>query len=164
MFGVATLALCCVTSACGSRSQLDEEAPASGFGSARGILAGIEAGSSAPRCESECLNSIIYAPAGCKLCHSPTLKSSGLDLESSGLTERLKDIRAKHDDRRSPILESDCARNDKLIDTLDIEASWLLKKIRGQQGNCGTPMPQVGSLTDLEKACMAEYVTCVAGR
>lgn len=157
--GAAGLFLFGMTAACGGRSQLDEQAtPATGSG----ILAGVGMVATPPYCENDCFLSVIDAPDGCKICHNQNLKSSGLDLESPGLTGRLKDIVATHADRATPANPEDCPIDDKLIDTKDVGASWLLKKIRGQQGLCGTSMPQLGSLSEPQRACVAEYVTCVA--
>jgi hypothetical protein len=83
-------------------------------------------------------------------------------LESRGLAARLKDVRATHGALPMPTVASDCGTDDLLIDSDDVEASWLLRKIRGQQGSCGTAMPPNGSLSEAEQACMAEFATCVA--
>lgn len=67
-----------------------------------------------------------------------------------------------HGDLPSPTVASDCGPDDLLIDSQDVEASWLLKKVRGQQGRCGTAMPPTGALDDRQQACIAEFVSCVA--
>lgn len=83
-------------------------------------------------------------------------------MEWRGLNTRLKDVRATHEALASTTIANDCGSDDKLIDSNDVEASWLLKKIRGQQGRCGTAMPPNGSLSATDQACIARFVTCVA--
>jgi hypothetical protein len=78
------------------------------------------------------------------------------------LAAQLKDVRATHGDLQSPAIATDCGTDDKLIDSRDVEASWLLKKIRGQQGRCGTVMPPTGALDEAKRACIVEFATCVA--
>jgi hypothetical protein len=51
-----------------------------------------------------------------------------------GIAERLRDRTARHLDVR---VGSVCSPDDKLIDIDQPESSWLLKKVRGQQGTCG---------------------------
>jgi hypothetical protein len=89
------------------------------------------------------------------------LQSSGLNLEADGFTDRLKNVAAKHMDL--PSGKTDCPSGDKLIDTANPSASWLLKKIDGQQNNCGDAMPSTAPLTADEKTCMHTYISCVAG-
>jgi hypothetical protein len=82
-------------------------------------------------------------------------------LEWPGVNTRLKDVRATHGDL-PPAVANDCGADDLLINSNDVEASWLLKKIRGQQGGCGTAMPPTGGLDEAKRACIAEFVSCVA--
>jgi len=83
-------------------------------------------------------------------------------MDSRGLIGRLKDVRATHGALPSATVVNDCGTDDLLIDSHDVDSSWLLKKIRGQQGRCGTAMPPSGLLGDSEQACIARFVTCVA--
>jgi hypothetical protein len=84
-----------------------------------------------------------------------------LDLASPGYTARLKDVPAVHGDL--PMGKMTCMAGDKLIDTSNPDASWLKKKIEGNQGQCGDQMPSTGMLTADQKACLETYITCVAG-
>jgi hypothetical protein len=84
-----------------------------------------------------------------------------LDMESPGISARLRDQPAAH---RGIADGGSCPRGDKIIDTAHPEDSWLLKKILGQQGTCGTVMPSTGALSLADQACMATYVNCVADR
>jgi hypothetical protein len=122
-------------------------------------------------CETECLQRIrAGSAASCKLCHTSRatamggLQSSALDLESPNITPRLKDVPAKHLDI-PPFMPVMCPTGDLLIDSANPQNSWLLKKVKGQQGNCGTQMPQppTGLRAD-ELACIETYVFCVAGQ
>ena len=121
-------------------------------------------------CEDPCVAKIFRgSAASCKLCHTSKatdaggLQSSGLDLESPNPAPRLKDVPAKHTDVVNS--SSSCPVGDKLIDTANPEQSWLLKKLRGIQGTCGTQMPQPPtSLRGEDLVCMENYVYCVAGQ
>ena len=136
--------------------------PAAGGASTAGTSGG---GSSSTSCEVPCIVDVFQTqPTLCKLCHTapPGLKSSGLDLASPGFTARLKDIPAVHGDLGAMMATAMCPTADKLIDTANPANSWLLKKIHGEQGTCGTPMPSTGMLTADQKTCVETYVKCVA--
>jgi hypothetical protein len=125
-------------------------------------------GAPAAGCDTACIKDIFQVqPLLCVLCHNSNamspLKSSGLDLKSDGFTARLKNIPAMHTDLAMGMTAADCPTGDKLIDTMNPSASWLLKKIEGQQGACGTPMPSTGALSATQKTCMETYIACVAG-
>jgi hypothetical protein len=107
-----------------------------------------------PPCLTDCLRH-------CTGCHGSAQKSSGLDLEWRGLNARLKDVRAMHGEL-PPTLDNDCGADDLLINSNDAEASWLLRKVRGQQGDCGSAMPPTCGLDEEEVACIARFVSCVA--
>jgi hypothetical protein len=160
---------------CGGITDLGEGAQG-GASSTAGAAAGSKAvgspGVPAPHaCESACFEKIrTGSVASCKLCHASKtaamggLQSSGLDLESPNITSRLKDVPAKHQDL-PPTMPAMCPSGDLLVDTVNPHNSWLLKKIKGQQGACGTQMPQPPTLLrGDEVACIEAYVYCVAGQ
>jgi hypothetical protein len=122
-------------------------------------------GSAGPSCEVACVNDIFQTQATlCKICHGKLLKSSMLNLEDPGYTARLKDVPAVHGDLGTGMTAAaDCPKGDMLIDSATPANSWLLKKIHGEQGNCGTPMPAATPLNAAQKTCIETYVTCVAG-
>ena len=122
-------------------------------------------------CETECVHKVFAGTAAaCKLCHAATpapygLQSSGLDLESPNVAPRLKDVPAKHLDLppATNSVPATCPVGDKLIDSVNPGNSWLLKKVRGLHGNCGTEMPQASiRLTIDEIQCVQTFVNCVA--
>jgi hypothetical protein len=123
-------------------------------------------------CETACVEEIFNGRASsCKLCHTskPTaqggLQSAGLDLESPNAMVRLKDVPAKHTDVPITRPTPTCPTGDKLIDSANPEESWLLLKLRGQQGTCGDPQPPPpNELPPAEMACMETYIYCVAGQ
>jgi len=138
-----------------------------GSGTAGSGTAGTSSGSS---CETDCIKDIFQKQTVlCKLCHQAKpasemgLQSAGLNLESDGFTDRLKNVPSKHTDLAAGMSAADCPTGDKLIDTANPSASWLLKKIQGTQGSCGTPMPSTGTLSASQKTCMETYIACVAG-
>lgn len=112
-------------------------------------------------CETACFKGIVSsAPLNCKICHGKVVRLAGtLDLESSGVSARLKDAFAQH-----PAVQAGgvCPQGDRLIDSAAPQNSWLLKKIMGQQGTCGDVMPPTDPLNAADKACMTEFVNCVA--
>ena len=110
-------------------------------------------------CESACLKALIADT--CKTCHGKALKLAGtLDMESDGLTARLKNKPAEHP---MPGAGAMCPTGDKLIDTMTPANSWLLKKVSGQQGTCGSAMPSGDGLAGADLTCFQTYVACVAG-
>lgn len=113
-------------------------------------------GSSTSSCETECVTSLFRNT--CQICHNGTSPLGQLDLESAGITGRLKDQPAKHAGLDNP---QSCPTGDKLIDTANQSASWLLKKLTKQQGGCGSIMPPQGA-SEAEVACITEYVNCVS--
>jgi len=152
---------------------VDEREPGSsgsGASSSGGAAMGVggasgASGASQPvsftECETDCLHQLINGPGvSCKLCHSPQLHFSQLDLVSANLGLRLRDVDATHTDAPAG---SVCLPGDKLIDSARPAESWLLKKLTGQQGACGDPMPQGAPPLSAEQlACFVDYVGCVA--
>lgn len=115
-------------------------------------------------CEVSCVDQIFKNPALCGICHDGNpgkAMFSKLDLVGANYTKRLKDVAAVHGDL--PAGKTTCGTGDKLIDTANPSASWLLKKIDGMQGTCGDAMPTTGPLSTDQKACLTTYVSCVAG-
>ena len=128
-----------------------------GGGTGGSNTAGGSAGGSA--CETPCLATALKA---CTICHSsqPALQNAKLDLQSPGMTARLKDQPATH----LEVLDSStCPTGDKLIDSANPAQSWFLKKLVADFGTCGLAMPVGAPLTMSELDCMKEYVNCVAG-
>jgi hypothetical protein len=122
-----------------------------------------------PNCESDCIKKMFVMDVQpCKLCHGTGTALGGLDLQSAGFTDRLKDKPAKHTDGMGPPEAPlpGCTSADLLINSAAPEASWLWKKVTGTQGAaCGTPMPQPPStLTSTQTACVKTYIECVAGK
>ena len=121
-------------------------------------------------CELPCVDKVFAQNVlTCKICHyadmpnlTPPMPSLGkLDLVSPGVTARLKDVPAKHAEiiTMNPV----CPMGDKLIDTAFPGDSWMLKKIRMQQGTCGDKMPSTSPLSAMDLACLETYISCVAG-
>jgi hypothetical protein len=112
-------------------------------------------------CETTCVKEVFQTKSsGCGLCHGPT-PLGALDLKSAGFTERLRDVPSKHVEISPPAAPGDCPTGDKLIDTTNPDASWLLIKVRGMQKTCGGPMP-TAPLPAADLKCVEDYVACVA--
>lgn len=121
---------------------------------------GTAGSSSGAECEVACFKTVVGS--SCKACHGKQLKIVGkLDLETDGVTGRLKNQPAEH------LAAGDgaqCPTGDKLIDTAAPASSWLLKKVKNEQGNCGTVMPSTPPpLTADQVKCFEDYVACVSG-
>lgn len=113
-------------------------------------------------CELDCVKAVFQQNTnGCKICHSIDPPLGDLDLRGS-FTSRLRDVAAKHTGITPPATPGDCPTGDKLIDTANPNASWLLTKIRGMQKTCGTQMP-TAPLGTSDMACVEAYISCVAG-
>jgi len=94
--------------------------------------------------------------ASCVMCHAKTLGplSAGLDLESDNVAQRLVNVAAMHQ-QAEPTMCSPA----KLIDPVVPANSWLLAKVNGTQGGCGSPMPLTGTaLTADQKNCISMFV------
>jgi hypothetical protein len=155
--GAALLALFAV--GCPTPADLENAdaypAPANNAGTATGG-GGSGGGGGMATCETACMDNVL---AGCVLCHSSAAMLGKLILDGDNYTARLKDQPAKHD---APGAGAVCPTGDKLIDSANPSESWLLKKVKNEQGNCGTVMPQGGPLSGADLMCVQDYVTCVA--
>jgi hypothetical protein len=111
-----------------------------------------------------CLQTLFSGTGKCagNVCHSAgAMPAGGLDLTSPDVAARLINVPATHGDIDFDGGGVTCPTA-KLIDTSNPSASWLLIKIDGMQGTCGSAMPQIGTLTSAETSCIQNYVTSVA--
>jgi hypothetical protein len=114
-------------------------------------------------CEVACVKTVFQeSNSGCKICHATAAPLGELDLRD-GYTKRLRDVPAKHAGVDPPAAPGDCPTGDKLIDTANPNASWLLTKIHGTQKTCGLQMPS-SPLPPADMKCIEDYVACVAGK
>jgi hypothetical protein len=111
-------------------------------------------------CETACIKTLFQTATQCAGCHGKSLKSAMLDLEASGVVDRLKNVPATHGEVMD---KTGCPTGDKLIDTAAPANSWLLKKVNGGHGDCGLAMPVGKALSADELTCMQTFVSCVAG-
>lgn len=125
------------------------------FGSQSGA-AGVGNTSGTPAC----VVTVFKTTCSGGVCHDPGGNAAGgLDLLSPNVAARLIDQPATHAD----VGPSDvCPTGDKLIDTSNRSASWLLKKLSASTvGTCGTRMPAVGNLTSVQLSCLQNWVNHV---
>ena len=94
------------------------------------------------------------------VCHDQGANSAGgLDLGSANVAARLVDQVATHADVGTNDI---CPTGDKLIDTSNRGASWLLKKLSvSSVGTCGTRMPAAGNLSSIQLSCLQTWVNNV---
>jgi len=114
-------------------------------------------GGSGASCDTACITALFSST--CTVCHKQATALGQLDLETAGVAARLKDQPAKHAEVGNA---QGCPSGDKLIDSANPSASWLLKKISKQQGDCGTPMPAPQGGSEADIACVDAYVKCVS--
>lgn len=116
-------------------------------------------GSTGVECEAACL-ATAFTP--CFACHGTAMLVPKLDLKKPGFTALLKNQPAQYTALMPAMCPSPPA---KLIDTTTPASSWLLKKVKGDVGTCGTPMPPppTAMLTGADLKCVEDYVACVSG-
>ena len=87
------------------------------------------------------------------------ITAGGLDLSSANVAARLVDQPASHQD----VGPNDvCPTGDKLIDTSNRSASWLLKKLsKSTVGTCGSTMPYAGNLSSIQLSCLQNWINNV---
>jgi predicted CxxxxCH...CXXCH cytochrome family protein len=165
--GCALAALSLSLSACPASLQNPEDfADRSEFPSADldgGLDGAASAGNPNESGTPDCVLAIFKASTGScagTVCHDQGANSSGgLDLASPNVATRLVDQPALHKD----VGPSDvCPSGDKLIDTSNRSASWLLKKLSASTvGTCGERMPETGNLSSIQLSCLENWVNQV---
>ena len=141
-------------------------APSTGSAGASSSSAGsgAVAGSTSNTTTPDCVLAIFKASTGScagSVCHDQGAASAGdLDLASPNVAQRLIDQPALHTDVGAG---ASCPSGDKLIDTGNRGASWLLQKLNASSvGTCGSRMPEGGNLTSIQLACLQNWVDTVA--
>ena len=107
-------------------------------------------------------------------CHNSNLPQAGLVLvPDSGLAGRLKDQPATYADIQcSPpgaayvaCVPTSCPMPaPKIVDSATLDSSWMLRKLRNTQSDCGASMPDGDTLTTDEEACVEAVIKAVAGQ
>jgi hypothetical protein len=149
-----------------------------GGGAAEGAVAGggssggdiyVSGGSAGmePACDVE---EVLLRSCGRAGCHTASAtKAAGLDLQTPGATARLIDVPATYEDITCPdpngsglpvtCIPTDCLPGRKLIDLANPDQSFLLMKLSGTQGACGSQMPLApGMLTASELTCLQDWL------
>ena len=81
-------------------------------------------------------------------CHDSNAPKAGLDLESPGIEERV---------RNQPSIQSDCGERVLVVPGL-ARASFLMDKVLGTHGECGDPMPIDDDISLEEQRCLVEWI------
>ena len=81
-------------------------------------------------------------------CHDADNPAAGVDLETSGVVDRLLDVEA-----------NDCP-GEILISTADPASSYMLTKL-SMVPPCGGPMPPAALLPNEDESCLAQWVDSV---
>jgi len=101
-----------------------------------------------------CVTAVFTKSCGQTGCHGTTAQSASLDLVSPGFPARLLDVNAPHE-----LTTAGTCTPSKLIDSANPAMSWLLIKVLGTQGGCGSPMPfGAAKLPDADIACVTKFV------
>lgn len=103
-------------------------------------------------------------------CHKGVYASAKLDLTpNAGFVGRVKDVIATHTDIPCAdgtvcgTIPSTCPTGDKLIDSSNVNNSWMLHKLQMTATGCGDSMPPAGSaIDDAGRACIIELVKTIA--
>ena len=107
----------------------------------------------------DCVVAFFGLKCSGQVCHTPGGSSfSSPDLTSPNVAARLVDVPAVHPGIPPGTL---CPTGDKLIDTANRSESWLLKKVLGNVGECGSAMPQIGIATADETSCLQHWIEIV---
>jgi len=111
--------------------------------------------------DTTCLQEAFSASCATAGCHkSGANAAAGLDLGSPGVNRRLIDVVAPH---TGAFPNTGCVSNQKLIDSSNAAASWLLIKITAADPNsCGVTMPIGAPLSADHLACIKKYADDVA--
>lgn len=104
-----------------------------------------------------CVISTFAQTCGTAACHASNANGA-LDLISPGVASRLVNQPAQHPGAE---LGTACPVGDKLIDTTNRSASWLLIKLQGAQGSCGLTMPTIGFLAPTQMSCLVNWIDTV---
>ena len=106
--------------------------------------------------------------AGCHKASTTIPTASMLNLTpDAGLVGRIKDVKALHGDITcspdfAPCNPASCDPNALLVNSANPGASWILAKIKGNQADCGTQMPDIGGPPAAAETCLENFVAAVA--
>ena len=89
-------------------------------------------------------------------CHTTTFPQAGLDLQSAGVAARL--LAAPMPGMN--VLCTDDLRTAYLTPNSNPATGFLLQKLTDSPP-CGLPMPELGTWTDSDKACLQQWATAV---
>jgi hypothetical protein len=126
----------------GRPASADAAAGWSEGGARKEDAASADAADSASACD---FRALMQARCGNASCHGGPMASTGLDLTSAGLAERVKGQRAN----------AACSQY-LLIDVAKPEQSALYLKVTNEA--CGVRMPVGGSLSSSEQACVLQWI------
>jgi len=100
------------------------------------------------------LDALFEDRCGTSVCHEGDGAGGGVDLISDGVAARLVDVPATGKD--------DCVPSSVLVDSSDLDASYMLEKLTSSRPECGDPMPLLqAQLTAGEVACVREWAAAL---
>jgi len=93
---------------------------------------------------------LLEDTCGSSVCHEGDGAGGGVDLISAGVAARTVDV---------PAMGADgCVPSSVLIDSMNVDDSYLLEKLDGSPPECGDEMPLFNpTLTDEEFACVRDW-------
>jgi hypothetical protein len=101
-------------------------------------------------CESGFVEALFAQRCATSDCHSRSARQSGIDLQSSGVLQRLAATRGN------------CDRTRMVVDATNAARSLLLEKL-DRSTMCGSPMPPSGPLlSEGELACVRAWISSIA--
>ncbi len=123
-----------------------------------------------PDCDP--VKALTVGPGACAQfgCHKGPYSEAKLELTpNAGFVSRVKDVPATHlnikcaDSMDCATPPAACPTGDKLIDSSNVDNSWMLHKLQGTQTGCGDSMPAPDyPIDDAGRACLVELVKAIA--
>jgi hypothetical protein len=146
--------------------------PSAGSGNSGAGTGSMQAFPTLPDCDA--VKALTVGPAACAQlgCHKGPYSEAKLDLTpNAGFVGRVKDVAATHlnidcaDGMECATPPAACPKGDKLIDSANVDNSWMLHKLNGTQTGCGDAMPPPDyAIDDAGKACIVELVKAIAAQ
>lgn len=113
--------------------------------------AGVDASEISCATDEGVIARVFSATCTSRGCHGSVGARARLDLESPGLSERIRGAQSVHM----------ACRERLLVVPGNPPASFMIDKILGEADGCGDPMPLRGRLSAAERRCVSEWIAAM---
>jgi hypothetical protein len=154
----------------GTGSGTGGSAPVAGTGNSGAGTGNMQAIPTLPDCDP--VKALTMGGGACAQfgCHKGPYSEAKLDLTpNAGFVSRVKDVAATHlnvkcaDGKECATPPAACPTGDKVIDSTNVDNSWMLHKLQSTQTGCGDAMPPPDyPIDDAGRACLVELVKAIA--